>query len=124
MLCVKCVRCHVVLAVLFVLGCCYVTIFCEQSMFRLSLCSLFSIGSMQSMVSCGQLELSVSAVLPSVTRLGASALEAARFAVSALEAARFAVPTCQPSGHTQRELRILASAPSAERPIPWPSNFT
>ena len=66
----------------------------------------------------------ISAVLPSVTRLGASALEAARFAVSALEAARFAVPTCQPSGHTQRELRILASAPSAERPIPWPSNFT
>ena len=87
----------------------------------------FSIGSMQSLVSCGQLELAVSAVLQSVTTLGASALEAARaarFAVSALEAARFAVPTCQPSGHTQRKLRILARAPSAERPIPWPSDFT
>ena len=74
----------------------------------------FSIGSMQSLVSCGQLELAVSAVLQSVTTLGASALEAARFAV----------PTCQPSGHTQRKLRILARAPSAERPIPWPSDFT
>ena len=84
----------------------------------------FSIGSMQSLVSCGQLELAVSAVLQSVTTLEASALEAARFAVSALEAARFAVPTCQPSGHTQRKLRILARAPSAERPIPWPSDFT
>ena len=63
-----------------------------------------SIGSMQSLVSCGQqLELAVNAVLQSVTTHEASALEAARFAaVSALEAARFAVPTCQPSWHERQ----------------------
>ena len=84
-----------------------------------------SIGSMQSLVSCGQqLELAVSVVLQSVTRLGASALKVARFAVSALEAARFVVPTCQPSGHAQRKLIILARVPSADRQIPWPSDFT
>ena len=76
--------------------------FCEQSIFGLSLCSLFFdwVHAVYGFVWPARAS---SAVLQSVTRLGASALEAARFAVSALEAARFAVPTCQPSGHTQRE---------------------
>ena len=56
----------------------------------------FLIGSMQSMVSCGQLELAVLCCSLSRRLIKASALEAARFAVSALQAARFAVPTCQP----------------------------
>ena len=72
-----------------------------------------SIGSMQSLVSCGQqLELAVSAVLQSVTTHEASALEAARFAaVSAFIGGR--------SLRCAHVSAILARAPGADRPIHW-----